>query len=258
MTLSGLLGWFAICGAFLAIMASGPAIWDSITIDSASDSDSTSDLHQPPSPIVAAICLSIILWPHVRRRQYGVIAAYTFIPMLALVLTMDLQGGTRDGFMSQQDVVLGALWLSTVVSFPLFSFRLLGQLVERESQPIIFLIYNVAVAMCMVAVLAVVTSFFVPRTLILPVATFGGILGVWLGLFQAVTTSDRLAAMHLYSIPLQVVCIAGLVGAVVGPVVYCWFSLRILTVFPFPMRYSPALGIPAAILAGLWFKASGR
>ena len=43
----------------------------------------------------------------------------------------------------------------------------------------------------------------------------------------------------------------GLLGAVLGPPIYEWLSNYVLGSYYFPSRYSPAIGIVAAFLAGI-------
>ena len=238
LTLAAFLRDFVYAAAYLAILASIPATMDSVRGLAAAPS---------AQALIAGSMWLMIGLRYLRRRQVGALATH----VVPVCLVVSFLGVTRDlDFNQNVGVILLTCTAATIFSYPISLAKRVESVIDRESQPIAYLGYNVLGAAVAMAFVCLALPSLLRNRFYWEGAMFGALLGSWFGLYQAVATSRRLGRMTFAGLSIKAAVIAGFWAGTLVPLVFFPVAVGLAGWNSIPARFSPLIGVPAAIIAG--------
>ena len=241
-SLGQLFRWLVYCAAYFTLLGSYRVFADPMF------------RQQPPvysQAVILALCWLLLLWYLARRRHIAAIVVHVFPLALLLVLLAVLRdiSATQEMF----SLIMGTLYFSAGVSFPLSLVKSSATSLQRELSPRSYLLLNAAGASLVLAALCAAAPVLGGGLPQWRPAAFGAMFGAWIGLYQAVATSPQIAGSRILGLPLRPFVAAGFLFGVVGTIVYGIGSSFFFAPLPWlPSWLAPLLfGLPAALVCGL-------
>ena len=235
--LGDLFGWFVVCGAFFAIVGSGAMIGRGLLH---AETISASRIWPP------TMCWLILLAYFVRKRHYASVLVHTLPAALLSLLVFALDSRLPIG-----DLALAAGAVSTLFSFPMSVLQSLGTGLQRNLSPPLYMTYRVVGSIILVAAFCTAFPMLFRGVVHWRAVGFGVLLGVWVGLYQAVATSPELAKLRFLGLPARPTVTAGFLAALFGPMICWWADRYVLSNTAYMLWLTPlTCSLPAALIVG--------
>ena len=240
LSLTSLFGWVALCSFVFATLPTLPELAKGV---------------QDQAPVRLTTSVTLVVAFAVLALRYA--WARHWKSMWVLCLPPAITFGAIwwwGGFMPPSvrwAIVLCSMVLSISASFPFFVESVTSRAINRERHLGWYLVYRVVGGFVLfVLICGAFPSMFAQR-LYFPAIVFGSLVGIWIGPYQAFAEMPKLRRLRVQGVWIRPIVVCGLLGAVLGPPIYEWLSNYVIGSYYFPSRYSPAIGICAAFLAGI-------
>ena len=232
--LADLFGWLFFCGAFFAVVAAYPLVVELIQ-------------GQPIQPwrlIAPGVCWVVMLGYFVPQGQKAAVKMHVIPP--ALIVAAAAMVGLRPPALLI--VTVSSCWASAICSFVVFLLKSLERGLPQTESPRAYLASNVIGSMLLMGLIGAKPPLNWEGVI------FGVLMGFWLGLWKAVSSSDELREGTLAGLPARPVAAAGALAAFAPVVVVLSAGMRwrLLPVSPL------IFGLSAALVAGLIARARKR
>ena len=234
-TLRELLVWFVLLSAYFTILSAQSSIQQAFQSPS----------FVPPAWFLYLACWIILLVHYIHLRQIVPGLIHTVVPLLAVFLCYSLGVRTKEIL---TPACAAAIWFGAVAAFPVSIAKSIEFGFGKESNFVGYFCFNVFVSMLILVPVCVVGYWILARKVVPPIV-FGVLLSLWCGLYQSMSTSERWRKSEFLGMSTRVLVTAGFLGALFGPIAY-WYLSRWYGLYFIPPRYSPAIGVPIALICG--------